>query len=547
MNNDISFIRKISNPVIITNSDGSIIATNGAADRMLRLMGNEHIENISECLDENKQLHFRNLRIHYESYPLDLNSVNVFLFVFEDAIVFSRLASQVLESIDEGISIIDSEGNLEIANSTASEYIGRSIEELERYMGTNLQQALRENNLLTDALNPIVSREKKIVRKNIRYSNGKVVTYTGTPLFDEGGELGHVVLTGRDVSRLVQLESKLDDLGKIKEEYLSNFKEFSLYKKSKSFICSSAQMELILNLAAKVAATDAPVFITGESGVGKEEIAKYIHNNSDRCQGPFVAINCAAIPEPLIESELFGYEGGSFTGAKRNGKKGLLEEACGGTFFLDEIGELPISMQSKLLRVVQEGNVYRIGSTNPIKIDVRYICATNLTKDQLEDKKKFRRDLYYRLCVVPISVPPLRERPDDIIPLASHFLDMFNQKYGKNVKISNSIMRSLTQTPWLGNVRELKNVIERLVIFSNNDVIEAFDLSMATDIGAQEMDSPIQIRQIMPLAAAYEIVDNILIKKAFEQSSSVVEAANKLQIDPSTIHRKIKAGKLKLN
>ncbi|MEG1166408.1 MAG: sigma 54-interacting transcriptional regulator, partial [Oscillospiraceae bacterium] len=336
-------------------------------------------------------------------------------------------------------------------------------------IGRDLQEALRERQLLSSALAPIVIREQKTVTKNLEYSNGKVVTYTGTPIFDDEQKLRHVVLTGRDVSRLVQLESQLNELVKIKNDYYTRLRELSMGRDAEGPVCSSKKMEYVLAISSKVAPTDAPIFLTGESGVGKEEVARFIHRKSDRRGKPFVAINCAAIPEQLMESELFGFNSGAFTGANKNGKSGLLEEANGGSFFLDEIGEMPFAVQSKLLRVVQEGKMYRIGSTTPIDLDIRYISATNLSEAELGNSTKFRRDLYYRLCVVPIHIPPLRERADDIIPLVSFFLESFNQKYKKKIKISNQAMRAMTKIEWHGNVRELKNVVERLVILSEDE------------------------------------------------------------------------------
>ena len=305
-------------------------------------------------------------------------------------------------------------------------------------------------------------------------------------------------------------------------------------------------MEYVLGIASKVAPTDAPIFLTGESGVGKEEVARYIHRNSDRADKPFVAINCAAIPESLIESELFGFAGGAFTGANKNGKIGLLEEADGGTFFLDEIGELPFAVQSKLLRVVQDGDMYRVGSTVPVKLNVRYISATNLSEAELRDSAKFRRDLYYRLCVVPIHIPPLRERTDDIIPLISHFLEVFNGKYGKKIRLSNKVLRKMTRLDWAGNVRELKNIVERLVLLGDDGIIDEELLTLALDMEGRAQGEKIVVRSLMPIAEAHELVDKLLIEEAYAQYGSIVEAAEALDIAPSTIHRKRNAGKVAL-
>ena len=259
-----------------------------------------------------------------------------------------------------------------------------------------------------------------------------------------------------------------------------------------------------------------------------------------------MAVNCAALPESLAESELFGHEKGSFTGADSK-KIGRFELANGGTLFLDEIGELPFAVQSKLLRVVQEGKIYRIGSTVPIDLDIRFISATNRSEDDLKSSTKFRRDLYYRLCVVPINIPPLRERTDDIIPLVSHFLGSFNRKYHKNIKISNQVMRKMTRLEWPGNVRELKNVVERLVILCGDGLVDEEQLKIALDMGSSAAKEKISVSGLMPLSEAHDMIDDLLIREAYNQFGTIVSAAKALDIDPSTIHRKIKDGKISLD
>lgn len=548
----------VSNPVIITSAHGRTLYINEGAKRLLDISGISGCENISEICG-NTKLGDDSGYIRFDAVLSNLKySVCAFsdvaedgelcrLLIFEDSVVCSKLVSEILEAIDEGVSVIDVDGRLETFNDIALKYVGMSISGRNDYIGENLQQALREKELLFDALNPIVIKEKKVVRKNLEYSNGNVVTYTGTPVFDDEQRLKHVVLTGRDVSRLAALESQLNELVKIKDDYYSRLLELSKYADGQGPVCSSKKMEYILGLASKVASTDAPIFLTGESGVGKEEVARFVHKYSDRGDKPFVAINCAAIPEQLIESELFGFERGSFTGANKNGKKGLLEEADGGTFFLDEIGELPFAVQSKLLRVVQEGKMYRIGSTSPINLDVRFISATNRSEDDLQSSTKFRRDLYYRLCVVPINIPPLRERTDDIIPLVSHFLDSFNRKYRKNIKISNQVMRKMTRLEWSGNVRELKNVVERLVILCGDGLVDEQQLKTALDMGGSAAKEKISVTGLMPLSEAHDMIDDILIREAYNQYGTIVSAAKALGIDPSTIHRKVKDGKIDLS
>ncbi len=237
------------------------------------------------------------------------------------------------------------------------------------------------------------------------------------------------------------------------------------------------QSDAILNLVEvvkKVAATDSTVLITGESGTGKSLIAKAIHFMSHRKDGPFITINCAAIPETLLEAELFGYEKGAFTGA-HSPKKGKFELANGGTIFLDEIGDMPLSLQAKILRVLQDREIERLGSEKTIKVDVRVIAATNRNLEQLVREGKFREDLYYRLNVVPIHVPALRSRKEDIPLLVEHFLQFFNSKYNKNVRVSPDAMEALMEYHWPGNIRELENTVERIVVM-HEEVVKATDL-----------------------------------------------------------------------
>ncbi len=235
-------------------------------------------------------------------------------------------------------------------------------------------------------------------------------------------------------------------------------------------------MQNIVKLAQKVAKTDATVLLIGESGTGKEVLAKYIHSISNRSKGKFVAVNCAAIPSNLLESEMFGYEKGAFSGAVKS-HPGKFEQANKGTILLDEISEMPLELQAKLLRVIQEKTVDRIGSTESISVDVRIICTTNRNIEEEVKKGNFREDLYYRISVFPIKIPPLKERKEEIIPLAEMFLKKFSAKFKKNIKqISEDAKDLLLNYPWHGNVRELQNVIERAVVLCEGDKLTKDDI-----------------------------------------------------------------------
>ncbi|BBF91935.1 sigma-54 interaction domain-containing protein [Blastochloris tepida] len=270
----------------------------------------------------------------------------------------------------------------------------------------------------------------------------------------------------------------MENVDKVRQEHEARRIRASLKERFRpdNIIGASKPMQAVYNLIEKVAATKATVLILGESGVGKELVANAIHYNGPTAEGPFVTSNCAALPENLAESELFGHEKGSFTGAFSQ-HKGCFEQANGGTIFLDEVGELSLSIQAKLLRVLQQRKFERVGGSKPVKVDVRIIAATNRNLADMVERGTFREDLYYRLNVFPITVPPLRERGSDVITLADHFVTRFSKAGGKSIKrISTPALNMLMSYHWPGNVRELENVIERSVILSEDDVIHAYDL-----------------------------------------------------------------------
>jgi two-component system response regulator GlrR len=285
-----------------------------------------------------------------------------------------------------------------------------------------------------------------------------------------------------------------------------------------NIIASSEKMQNILNQVAQISATDSTVCLYGESGTGKELMAKAIHLSSPRSKGPFVAINCGAIPEGLLESELFGHVKGAFTSAD-GPKKGLLQMADGGTLFMDEIAELSMPLQVKLLRVFQDREFFCVGGLRPIKIDVRLVTATNRDLWKAIQEGKFREDLYYRIHVIPIFLPPLRERIEDVPLLANHFLQHFNQEMNKSVKgFSPEVMQRLMLHPWPGNVRELANVVERAVALSTNDVISIDSLYLG---GAEAITS----KKLMPLDEAREEHDRAYLTQILNETGGNVSRA----------------------
>jgi transcriptional regulator with PAS, ATPase and Fis domain len=293
-------------------------------------------------------------------------------------------------------------------------------------------------------------------------------------------------------------------------------------------------MKHVAESAEKIADFDVTVLLTGESGVGKNVIARYIHNQSKRKHAPMVEINCGSIPEALLESELFGYEPGSFSGAKNQGKKGLVEEAEGGTLFLDEIGELSLNLQVKLLTLIQEKKFYRVGGTKPIQVDFRLIAATNVDLRQQVREGKFRQDLFFRLAVVPIHIPPLRERPQDVYVMIQDFTQRFNALYGKNKTFSEQAVQQLMRYDWPGNVRELEHLVERLMITAEGPTIEVDDLPEAVSGTKRHAFLPGS-----PLSQIMDAYEAEIINAAYARCKSSTKLAEYLGISQPTAIRKI--------
>ena len=287
-----------------------------------------------------------------------------------------------------------------------------------------------------------------------------------------------------------------------------------------------------------MARVESNLLISGESGVGKDELAKLIHESGPRSEsGVLVKVNCAAIPEALMESEFFGYESGAFTGARSGGKPGYMEIADKGTLFLDEVGELPISLQAKLLTVLQDRKVTRVGGAKPVAVDFRMIAATNRDLRAMVKAGKFREELFYRLNVVPIRIPPLRERSDDIPFLLAHFLDHYNSRYGLRVSLREEALETLCRHPWPGNVRELMNLVERLVVTAQHSAIGIDHL-------------PVQYKSVAPetlphdtipeLAEAVRELEDTLVRRAMTMSKTREEAASRLGVSLSSLSRRLR-------
>ncbi|WZL74485.1 sigma 54-interacting transcriptional regulator [Clostridiaceae bacterium 35-E11] len=446
----------------------------------------------------------------------------------------SQRLDAVIESSYDGIYITDGKANTLRINKSYERITGVKREEM---LGKNMLE-LEKASYISESATLKVLTTGKTTTIHQKFRTGKNALVTSTPIFDNGGKISMVVTNVRDVTELAHLKEQLEANKELAKRYYSEIKEMRLQiLNTADLVVEDEKMLETMRIAKRVAKVDTTVLLLGETGVGKEEVAKFIHKNSHRKKHQFIKINCGAIPENLIESELFGYEKGAFTGANKEGKVGLFEIADGGTLFLDEVGELSLDMQVKLLRVLQEQEIKRVGGIRSIKIDTRILAATNRDLEEMVKTKLFREDLYYRLNVVPLNIPPLRERRQDILPLVQHFLSVLNEKYQWNKFFHKDVLDTLYEYDWPGNVRELKNIVERVFIMSNQDNITVEDLPKS--ICAEREDKGlIKTDQIMPLKDAVALVEKQLIRSAFEKHGNVRSAAKVLGIDASTFVRK---------
>lgn len=440
----------------------------------------------------------------------------------------------VLDYIQDAIFIKDMHGDTLWINRACEllyevrreDIIGRNAEELEK------------RGVMSSSVAKVVIAEKR--QASILHSNklGKKLLVTGTPIFDDSGNIYRIIVTSRDISELVYLRNQLQDIQnkmvQIREEQVEH---------SENLIFKSVKMEKVAYLAKRLAQIDSTVLITGESGVGKGEIAKLIHMAGDRKDLPFVKVNCGAIPEALIESELFGYEYGAFTGSRKQGKIGLFQVAHQGTIFLDEISELPLNLQVKLLHVIQDKEIQMVGGLKNISVDVRIIAATNRDLMTMVREKKFREDLYYRLNVVPINILPLRERTEDIIPLINYFMKRYNKKFNVEKRMDPNTLSFLIEYSWPGNVRELENIVERLVIITQGDTIlpQSLPFNILNNIDSL---NDIVIPTRLSLGEATEKLEKNIILNALKKYKTTREIAKELGVSQPTIVRKMKKYKI---
>lgn len=453
--------------------------------------------------------------------------------ILEKILPYDKLR-RILDNVFDEIFVYDNNYRVVYVNDACKRHYGLSPSEM---IGKTFQELLKEEAYWYPSVLPVVYKEKRFVTMEQTFYFGHKIVTTGVPLFDDNGDIEYVIFCCRDDTIKQQLiRQRIEAENKIKEKREIEAGEVvHSATEEKRIIFKSEEMKKVMNLAKVLAQVDTTLLIYGETGTGKSLLARYIHDKSNRKENPFLEINCAAIPEGLLESELFGYTKGAFTGANETGKIGLVEMSDRGTLFLDEIGELTPNLQSKLLQVIQDKRFIPIGGNESITVDVRIITATNNNLYEMVQHKKFREDLYWRLNVVDIETPPLRRRKEDVIVLSNYFLKKFNEKYKFAKHFSKSAMNKLLKHSWPGNVRELQNLVERLVITSSKPTIMVDDFPDFFD----KLGNARLFRDIESFDEAVEAFEKSLVVDAFKKYKSSRKISDKLNISQSKASRLI--------
>lgn len=457
-----------------------------------------------------------------------LDTYKEFIRQFDDEIEASSLLNTVMEATNDAIVYVNKDGYIEMLSNPYAEFLGVDREEA---VGKHVREVIENTRM------DIVIKTGIPEIAQVQEIKGKNMIATRIPVFVNDNVVGAVgKVLFKNVDELNELYTKINSIEKELNLYKDEFKKVNKANYAlDSIISVSKSMERLKELTMRAAKTNSNVLILGESGTGKELFAHAIHNNSRRIDAPFIRVNCGAIPYELLESELFGYEEGSFTGAKKGGKIGKFKAADGGTIFLDEIGDLPMNMQVKLLRVLQDKEIERIGSNFSEKIDVRVIAATNKDLEKMVSEGMFRLDLYYRLNVVSIKIPPLRERKEDIPILSRHLVDKISK--GENIKvdkISDNTLEYLKNYDWPGNVRELENILERAINFLEDETIIKPEHLPPKITGMTRSKQMKSLRSILEEVEKQSIIDSLIIA-----NGNKTLAANSLDISRTSLYEKI--------
>ena len=566
------FLQFSNHGVIATDKDGRILFVNKRARKILKFIKTKMIGVniakllpktsvlVAQCLATGKpqlesQIQGRRVNLIVNINPiregktvtgcvcnfLRLDEFESTAWKLESFDLVDRQFKAVFESSSDGIWICDKNGRVVLINRASERLGGIKREDI---IGTKVSDLVKKKRLYSNYVTDEVIETKRVVSQLQHVKNTKkTVLCTGIPVFDRNDKLSMVVINERDITQLEALKVQLEETRKEKDRYQKELTELSMLElKRQKIVAESDQMRDILKTALKLAHLEVTdILVLGESGTGKGLLAKFIHNNSQRKKKPFIQINCAALPENLLEAELFGYEKGAFSGADEQGKPGLFELAHEGTLFLDEIGELPFSVQAKLLKYLDDHEVQRLGGIKGKPIDCIIIAATNQDIEKFVRQKKFRKDLFYRLNILTIKIPPLRERPEDIFELANSFLRHYNRKYKQKKKLNPLALSLLQSYSFAGNVRELKNIIKKAVVMSEGDVIDTVILS---SIGKEVLEDRWEVRgadkKINNLVDMLSALEKEMLKNAMRHCKSTREMAQFLNISQPTVVRKLK-------
>lgn len=452
--------------------------------------------------------------------------------------MLAEYMEQLCDTFRDAICVTDRKGQVVLVNGRHSELTGIKKEMM---IGKRIQDMV-QSGVFDVVLNPHIVESGRPFSSVQNLYNGRTLLLDGHPVKDAEGNVVYVVTVIRDITVLAELREEIASQKELLETFQSMNREGTSGSQYPCVVKSPVMQRLYTDVSG-IAATDATVLLQGETGVGKDMVARHIHQQSQRADAPFIKVDCGSIPENLIESELFGYVPGSFSGASRSGKAGLVEVASGGTLFLDEVGELPLPMQSRLLRLIQDKEIQRVGATAAKTVDVRIVAASNKDLEREVDRGQFRSDLYYRLKVAVVTVPPLRERKAEILPLAQEFLAYYSRKYRKNAWLSEQAEKILQNHNWPGNVRELENLVQGLVVTCKRGIIDAADLAGISQESCQlSADETCWYPETegRSLKSIMRDVENAVIEQGLKRYGSLRELSRHLQLDRSTLFRKIK-------
>ena len=547
-------VRALGDGLLVVDRDGLVRLTQGVVHDNLGAQVGQHVEAVLPQLWPKLALTLLDRKRRTEpavlagggSYLVWMNHVASggetlgALCLFVESTGVDELVAEldaIIDSSSDGLWICDANATVirinpaseRINNIKAAAVVGRGMEEL-------LSWGFVDRSAALEAI-----RNRETVSLLQRNHNGRQLISTGTPVFDAQGNIFRVVVSERDITEIDNLQRELEEQQAFRDQFRHQIVEMQQANlAARQIIAKSPCMLKALRQAVKVSAVDSSVLLLGESGVGKGLIADLIHKNSSRAEKPMIKINCGAIPESLIESELFGYEKGAFTGAQ-SGKPGYLELADGGILFLDEIAELPLGSQVKLLRFLEDGKVTRLGDTRPRAVDVRILAATHRDLEEMVRQEKFRLDLYYRLNVIPLYIPAVRERTDCVLPLLRHYVEHFAAKNGLKRRLTLAATDALLAYPFPGNVRELMNICERLVVMSETELIDLKDLP-ANVIGTVEKAAAPGAAwpEEMTLPQAVASIERSLLRRAADRFDNQVQMAEALGVTQATIARKLK-------